>query len=391
MKCGLLERLERLRDRGKRLREGLRTEVELNGRRLAVYNAGSKGGKTRFGLFGRDLLVTALMLDDPDLTRSAIRFACATLGKDYDPLTGEEPGRGLHEFSRVEMRGLLTHYNAAEVSLLLLIAAESYLQRSGDTSLIKAERIPLRAAVEYLLRHIEDGFFVEDPHRCGADRYALQATYWKDSHLPGRDDPSYPVVYTLVQAQAIAALRAATRLQEHLQFTADTSHLEGALISRLLTDLWDARAHYPLIAIDRRGRIGGISSDGLHLLCYLHPGDLPEDRLAGIVANAHHLATPVGYRTYAPGQPEHSPQAYHLGGIWPMEQYFIGKGASIHAQPGIMETALQVVGVLEKLGFVELYYWKEEMGLAGPRPDSTEGCDLQLWSTAVPSGLLSLL
>lgn len=391
MKRDLHERLQRLRDKGKRLREELRAEIELDGRRLTLYNAGLKGDKAHFGLFGRDLLMTALMLNDLDFTQSAIRFVCETIGERFDPSSGEEPGRGLHEFSRVEMRGLFTHYNAAEVSLLLLIAADRYLQKSGDTSLIEEELPPLRAAVEYLLRHIEDGFFVEDPHRCGADRYALQATYWKDSHLPGRDDPSYPVVYTLVQAQAIAALRAAARLQEHLQLAFDTPHLEATLISRLLTDLWDARTSYPLIAIDREGGVHGISSDGLHLLSYLLPGDLPKDKLAGIVANAHHLATPVGYRTYAPGQPDYSPHAYHLGGIWPMEQYFIARGALIHAQPELLEVALQVVEVLEELGFVEIYYWEEGMGLAGPRPDSLEGCDLQLWSTAVPNGLLSLL
>ncbi len=387
----LYKRLEILKEKGRRARERLRTQVSFADKAITLHQAGIRRGKVRFGLFGRDLLTTALMLDDLDFMRSAIRFVCATLGEKHDPLTGEEPGRGLHEFSRVEMRGLFTHYNAAEVSLLLLIVADRYLQKSGDTSLIEEELTPLRAAVEYLLRHIEDGFFVEDPRRCGADRYALRSTYWKDSHLPGREDPSYPVVYTLVQAQAIAALRAATRLQEHLQLKADTTCLEGALIARLVTDLWDERIHYPLIAVDREGGVGGISSDGIHLLYYLLPGDLPDDKLAGIVANAHHLATPVGYRTYAPGQPEYSPQAYHLGGIWPMEQYFIARGASIHAQPELMGTALQVVGVLEELGFVEIYYWEEGMGLVGPRPDSPEGCDLQLWSTAVPSGLLSLL
>ncbi len=387
----LIKRLQVLRTEGTRLRARLRVTTTVRGRELTLYYAGMNRKGVRFGLFGRDLLITAWMLDEPSFMKSAIRFVCGTIGERFDPISGEEPGRGLHEFSHVEMRGLLTHYNAAEVSLLLLIVADCYLQKSGDITLIEEERVPLRAAVGYIIRHIENGFFVEDPHHCGTDRYALRATYWKDSHLPGRVDPSYPVVYTLVQAQAIAALRAVARLQEPLQLALDTSALTTELLSRLFTDLWDKQLSYPLIALDRNGRVNGISSDGLHLLSYIRSEDLPEDKLAGIVMRAHHLATPVGYRTYAPGQPDYSPCAYHLGGIWPMEQYFIAKGALIHKRPELLEVALRTVSVLEKLGFMEIYYWNDDTGLTGPQPGSAEGCELQLWSTAVPVGLLSLL
>jgi len=93
-------------------------------------------------------------------------------------------------------------FDSAEIpSLLLLILAARYWQITADDSLIQEEGKALVATVDYLCAHLRDGVFFEDPTRCGAERYALPATYWKDGGLPGRNDPDYPVVYALVQAQ----------------------------------------------------------------------------------------------------------------------------------------------------------------------------------------------
>lgn len=368
----------------------LRTTIIVDGVTLQLYNAGLKDGKIRFGLFARDLLTTALMLQDEGFLREAISFALLTLGQRYDPLTGEEPGRALHEFAEVEMRGLSTHYNAAETSQLLLIAAADYLEISGDVTLLKQHEEGLRAALNYVLSHIRERLFWEDPHRCGARRYALMATYWKDSHLPGRSDPAYPVAYTLVQAQTVAALRAGAELAEVIGLGLSSAMLErraAEMVEALFKELWDAGLDYPLIAKDGEEGISGVSSDGLHLLAYLRPEDIPPRRLQAICAASKSLETPYGFRTYAPGQRDYSPTAYHLGAIWPFEQFFIAKGALIHGQEGLLEVALRVAKALERLGFPELFYWDERGGLAGP----SEGCDLQLWSAAWPQAVSRLL
>lgn len=367
--------------------EALHTQVKLNGRTLSLYHAGKEQGKVRFGLFGRDLLIAASMLQEPGLMKEVIRFVCATLGQGFNPTTGEEPGRGIHEFSDVKMRGRSTRYNAVEVSLLLLIVVMDYWEGTGDASLIEEERGALIAAVDYLCAHLEDGLFVEDPKRCGADRYALHATYWKDAGLPEREDPDYPAAYTLVQAQAVAALRAAARLAEPLRMTDrswELKELVARAAERLFTDLWDMASNYPLIAKDRSGRVAGISSDGLHMLAYLQKEDVPAEKLARIAEGACKLATPYGYRTYAPGQLEYASNSYHLGSIWPFEQFFIAKGALVHEQEDILEGSLQVVRALETLGFPELVCWDGKT--LTPR-----GCDLQLWSAAWPKAIYRLL
>jgi glycogen debranching enzyme len=369
--------------------------AHVGSKELRLYRAGLRRGRDWFGLFGRDLLITALLLRAPEFAREALRFVSATLGTRFDARTGEEPGRGLHEFDDVEMRGLSTRYNASEVSLLLLVAAAEHLAITEDPELICEVAEGLSAAVEYLLRHCEDGLFREDPAACGATRYALRATYWKDSRLPGREDPFYPVTYTLVQAQAVAALRAAAKLAEYLpgipaSRVALTDRANQA-VGRLFAELWDPTLDYPVIAVDRRGPIRGVSSDALHMLFYLDPGDVSEELLAAIVQGADALVTPFGYRTYAEGQQDYDPHAYHLGAIWPFEQAMIARAAARHGLANAQDVALRVVDGLERLGFHELFYWGRETGFEGGTAVDGQGCDLQLWSLAVPNALLFVL
>ncbi|MGQ9602203.1 MAG: MGH1-like glycoside hydrolase domain-containing protein, partial [Candidatus Bipolaricaulia bacterium] len=330
---------QELLDAAERGLDRLRTTITIDDTQLTLYNAGMMGSKIRFGLFARDLLIAALMLREEGFAREAIRFALLTMGKRYDPLTGEEPGRVIHEFNEVEIRGLLTRYNAAETSQLLLVASADYLRISRDRPLAERYGHDLKAALDYILSHIRGGLFWEDPQICGAKRYALRATYWKDSHLPGRADPAYPIAYTLVQAQTIAALRAAAELAGTVELGLSPAELEGQAtktLRALLDELWDRDLDYPLIAKDQIGPISGISSDGLHLLAYLRPEDLPRAKLEAICAGSKSLETPYGFRTYAPAElarrtpkgwtarsdPAYAPTAYHLGAIWPFEQFF---------------------------------------------------------------------
>jgi|GEM_PF-522634 len=362
---------------------------------LTLYRAGLREGQDWFGLFGRDLLITALLLGEREFARDALRFVSATLGSRFDPRTGEEPGRGLHEFDDVEMRGLSTRYNASEVSLLFLVVAAKHLGEAEDDGLVREISGGLARAADYLLRHCEDGLFREDPAACGATRYALRATYWKDSRLPGREDPHYPVTYTLVQAQAVAACRAAGRLAERLpgfpRSRGEWGDLATAAVDRLVSDLWEPTLAYPVIAVDRRGPIRGVSSDALHMLLYLGPEDLDRERLAAIARGADGLVTPFGYRTYAERQEDYDPHAYHLGAIWPFEQAIIARGAAKHGLPNVQDVAFRIVGALERLGFHELFYWDGEGDPEGGTAVEGQGCDLQLWSLAVPTALLSLV
>lgn len=58
--------------------------------------------------------------------------------------------------------------------------------------------------------------------------------------------------------------------------------------------------------------------------------------------------------------------------------------------PRVFSTAGQVLQVLVRLDFVELFYWGQDEGLRGPGVVAGEGCDLELWSAGVPDGFHQL-
>ncbi|HEU68034.1 MAG TPA: hypothetical protein ENN53_02250, partial [Candidatus Acetothermia bacterium] len=285
----------RLREEGRKALDRLRVEVTVDGGRFALAHAGLVGDRVRFGIFPRDLLSTGLIADDRAMIWETLRFCAATIGSKTDPRSGEEPGRVLHEYPPHERDGLSTQYNACETSHLFLIAAEGLLTADRGEEVLGSIRPALQAAGAYLLRHLEGDLFWEDPRHAGARRYLLPATYWKDSFLPGRRELRFPVAYTLVQAQTVAALRALAALTEALDLGFDPRALTAqarAMIEVVWNVLWDEEAGYPALALDDGQLVRGVSSDGLHLLAYLRPDDVPAGRREELARRAQELVTP---------------------------------------------------------------------------------------------------
>ncbi len=389
------QRLRRLETQAEALERQLETEYACKDGILHLYHAGLRRNQVRFGLFGRDLLITSMLLRRTGLTRDVLLFIADTLGTRDDARSGEEIGRGIHELARVEMRGMATHYDAIDTTPLFLIAAYEYLVATNDEELAEKLSRSLALAVRFMEAHLVEGLFVEDPAYAGATGYALRATYWKDSQLPGRIDPAYPVTYSLVQAQAVAAFRSAAKIaQTYPHITSTLSEDLEALAIRALDGLfkqmWDTNLDIPLVARDQQGPISGISSDMLHMLAYIEPGDIDSQHLDAIEQASRQLTTPYGFRTLTPNHRFYDAHAYHLGAIWPFEQALIARGAKRHALPGVAETAYRVIDVLESEGFPELVYWSGKSAIEGALAVEGQGCDLQLWTLAVPAALRSL-
>lgn len=374
--------LQKTLEAGSEVIEELREKHRIDGQDLTLYNAGLQDGETRFGLFARDLFLSAFMLDDSGFLRDVVKFACLTQGEKRDPQTGEEPGKVIHEFEHVTLRGRKTRYNASDTTQFTLIGLGKLLD-NGNRQFVTECAGSIRGALTYLFNHIEEGIFWEDPSFCGADRYALRSTYWKDDRLPGREHPHYPVAYSLVQAQTVAALREGAKLAGVIDCGCGRNKMLDAadkIVNSFLSTLWSKENDFPAIAKDDQGLISGISSDGIHALAYLEPKDLPNGKLESIMENAESLLTPYGFRTYGANQPDYSPNSYHLGSVWPFEQYFIARAGSKFNRSWLINAAGKNLEALDEYGFYELFGWEE--GELRPL-----GCDLQLWSACLPAGL----
>ncbi len=355
----------------KRALDRLRTEVEG----IPLYMAGLPMFER---VFARDMIISALLFRDTDMLKESLRFCASKQGTKKDKLTGEEPGKIFHEWPGVTLDGRgekLSTYNASETTALFIIGILEYERMTGDASLRSSLSANITKAMSYILRHVDDrGLFIEDPLFSGAERYALRVTYWKDSHMSGREggEPIYPVVYPLVHIQYISAIRMLSKILKDDSITALYKRMRDALPLLLDDD------GILCLASDKGGMIRGISSDLLHSLFYLERDDLRRKELQGLperFAEASEvLETPIGYRTLDPSLSGTLTDEYHASTVWPFEQAIIHKAALKFGMDHVAEVASRVKEVI-KDSDAEIFKISETNHEPG-------GCDPQLWTIA---------
>ena len=345
-----------------------------------LYFAGLPG----FGRnFTRDSIISALLTNDAAMLGDQLRFCADSQGQQPNSYDGEEPGKIHHEIPATVIAGLSTKYNACDTTALFLIGHRRYFELTADRSLIKSQEKNIKMAVSYILNHLRDDFFIEDPSYCGAAHFALKVTYWKDSCLPKRvnGQPVYPVIYPLADVQNISALRSASAL------LGDSSlKIKAQKMVRKLMDLFDQERGIFYIAKDSAGSISGAASDSLHLLYYLEPGDLSSDVLEKLVDSSKVLETKIGYRTLDQQTAQYSSDPYHSKTVWPFEQALINIAATRFGLSAAAEVSSRIIERLRMdQGFdPEIYEMVTDLGERG-------GCDTQLWTIAAKRYFASLL
>lgn len=336
---------------------------------LALYNAGLPGYARNFA---RDSLIAGLLMDDPVMLRDQLTFCATTQGSRKDAESCEEPGKIFHEIPPITIRNRKTTFNACDTTALFLLGHARHAQLTGDTSFLESQWNAIGRAVGYIVSHTREGLFVEDPAFADAPYFALKVSYWKDSVILDREagEPKYPVVYTLAHTQNMHAIRKIAEVMGGP--SALVAHL--ARMKEALGRLWDRKRSTFLIAKDALGDIGGVTSDSLHALFYLEPGDVGDAVIQMIVQSSKVLETAAGYRTMEPGSASRMSHGYHADTIWPFEQSMIAAGAAKFGLAEVGKIARRIVPYLSA-GATEILRIKGN----GFVPD---GCDPQLWTLA---------
>ncbi len=288
---------------------------------LIIY----KAGLPRFAHnFTRDGIISAILLNDSDMLEDQLAFCALHQGKEKSRYTGEEPGKIFHEIEGKEIRGRTTKYNACDATALFLLGHEAYQKITGNKKLAKDQKANIKLAADYILSHIKDGLFIEDPRFCGADKFALKVTYWKDSVVHNRDggEPDYPVTYALAHIQNMRGLQSASRLLGSVRIDRAVADMKKAL-----PKLFNEKLGVFHIAIDRRGTIDGIASDSLHALFYLDRSTFSILKARRIAKASKILETPIGYRSLDPENSDKALRDYHSKTVWPFVQAMIHIGA----------------------------------------------------------------
>lgn len=347
-------------------------KINING--FDLYKAGIGYPRN----FPRDSLTAGILASDPQMLANQIHYCNTKLGKAKNPITGEEPGKDFHEDGGVVIRELSTEYNNCDVTAMALIAYAKYYELTKDAKFVKAQQKFIRKRVNYIICHINpEGLFIEDPKFSDALSYALKVTYWKDSEIPARTrgEPVYPIVYTLAHIQNMCGLRAAAKLlnDENISKMADK-------MARALNLLWDSELGTFFIAKDVLGPIRGISSDSLHALFYLEPGDLTRRKIASIEKSSRMLETPIGYTTLDPLTAIKVDDPYHSKVIWTHEQAIIHAGAAKFGLTHVAEVSRRIT-TMEDINFE--HFMMTEGGNYEGRANP------QLWAVAAKTYFLS--
>lgn len=369
----------------------LREKFAIQRGDLTLYMAGLPNSFNPKGFssnFTRDGIQAGILFEDPLMLADQLRFSAEKQARSKDPFTGAEPGKIHHEFPGVQIRGLSTEYNACDTAAWFLIGFGNYIKLTGDSSFPSDHRRHIIAAADYTVSHLTpEGLFQESPELSGAERFALDVTYWKDSQIPQREKgkPSYPIVYSLAHVQNLEGLRCGAALLGS-QILRDVSERMSSALGRL----FESTGRFN-IGFDRRGVIDAVSSDALTALYFLNPEDLKPEQLQAILTQSTILETPAGYRTLDPFVAETMKDKYHAETVWPSEQALIHAGArkfrqayerremfEISSRLGrVEEVSARVIGYLGNNNS-ETFVIRGSQVIAG-------GCDPQLWTVGAKS------
>ena len=352
-------------------------------------------------LFGRDSLISAwqTLEIDPSIARATLLVLAKYQGTSIDDSSEEQPGKILHEHrfdpaAQAELPGWkFPYYGSIDSTPLFLVVASVYVARTGDRELLSNLWPAIERAHAWMTKFGDmdgDGFL---DYRSRNPR-ALFHQGWKD----GSDDHlkiSPPVALVEVQGYAILAHRGFADLAERRGMSAEAGRarelaagLQGALARAFW---WPAEGTFYL-ALDgaKRPRTAVTSNPG-HLLI---TGALEQRTARSVVDRLfrNDMWTPYGVRTHATTEPDFNAYGYHMGTVWPHDNWILYKGLQsmgFHREATrIREALLNAHDTLGKIP--ELYAVVDDsiVDLSKSPIAGTQSNPVQAWASA---GLLEMI
>jgi glycogen debranching enzyme len=361
-------------------------------------------------LFGRDSLWAARMMLPlgTGLAQSTLRALARRQGTRIDVLSGEEPGKILHELRRDD----IWHRENAEAPVAYYATVDATLL--WISLLADAWRWGMpEATVAMFLGHLDRALGWMEPHADadGFVRYVdvtgrgMANQGWRDSGGAIRfHDGSIarpPIALCEVQGYAYrAALDAAALLDAFDRGDGARRWRDhaAALGVRFRERFWVGTGPqaYPALALDADGRpVDSLTSSIGHLL---DTGILSRPESASVAGRllSEPLAGGYGLRTMSTLDAAYSPLAYHCGAVWPHDTAIALTGLAAcgaDGTPGADEAALRLVrGLLDAAEafdyrLPELYGGDGRAEIARPVPHPA-ACRPQAWSATAGIAVL---
>jgi len=349
-------------------------------------------------LFGRDALISAWqMLDhDPSIALATLSELARFQGTRHRPLAEEQPGKILHmlEATPSPRETLpdwpLPYYGTVDSTPLFVFLAGQYLEKTGDRDLIQTLWPNLIKACVWMVSDGDiDGDMFLEYERHNPD--ALFHQSWRDSEEDHLGFGEAPIAIVEAQGYLFAALSAVVDMAGVIGREADLPDGVSVRLTRLRERFdvhfwWEEEAYYVLGLNGRKDPRCSVTSNPGHLL---FTGILPRTKARDVVTRLMKpdLLTEFGVRTHSTTDPSFDDHSYHLGSIWPHDNWIIWKGMRC---AGFIDEAADLRGrvlkAISTLGYAPELYGVTRGGdlieLNQPGPDGEELANrLQAWSS----------
>jgi glycogen debranching enzyme len=324
-------------------------------------------GFPRFNrLFGRDSLISAWQILDekPEIAKATLEVLSQYQGKIINNEKEEEPGKILHETDfklKSHPKGYFPfpYYGSVDSTLLYLILFSFYYKKTKDKKFLYARWENILKAFFWIKEYgdKDKDLFVEYQRK---NEKGLFHQGWKDSfenHL--KIEP--PVALVEVQGYQYLALKEVAFLAQEKKDWGLADELEERawnLKKKFNEKFWMEDKKYFALALDgKKQQKKSITSNPGHLL---FTGIIREkEKIEFVVKRLFEkdMFTLYGIRTHSALEEDFDPKSYHLGSVWPHDNWIIAEGLKkMGYEKEYQKIKKSILRAYKELGYLPEYY-----------------------------------
>ncbi len=316
-------------------------------------------------LYGRDSLISAWQLLDwnPGICKATLEILCQLQGKVINNEREEEPGKIIHENDFEKSYNLKRHfpypyYGSIDSTPLFLILFSFYFKKTKDIKFLNDHWENILKALNWIEKYgdKDKDLFLEYKSK---NPNGLFHHGWKDAYTDHlKIEP--PVAIVEAQGYQYLALKETAQLAEMKKDWGLADKLEDRALKlkkKFNQDFWMEDKKFFALDLDgKKQQRRAITSNPGHLL---FTGILEEEKIEFVVKRLfeNDMWTVYGIRTHSSQEPDFDPRSYHLGSVWPHDNWLIAQGSKkIGFEKEYQKIKKAIITAHQKLGFLPEFY-----------------------------------
>ena len=338
----------------KKIREKVLKEIK----KLKDKKGYLKAGPSEYNhLFGRDSLISAwqLLEEFPGICQATLEVLSQLQGKVFNEEREEEPGKIIHE---TKNHFPFPYYGSIDSTPLFLILFSFYYKKTKDIKFLNTHWENILRALHWIEEcgDKDKDFFLEYQRKT---EKGLFHQGWKDSfedHL--RINPPVAIVEAQgYQYLALKEISQLAKLKKDLDLAKKLEKRAKNLKKEFNTKFWMEDEKYFALALNgKKEKRKAITSNPGHLF---FTGIIDENKINFIVRRIFEkdLFTPFGIRNHSILEPDFDPTSYHLGSIWPHDNWVIAQGLKkLGLKKEYKKIKKAILLAYKKIGFLPEFY-----------------------------------